>query len=78
MEIEQRHIGDGPIGEVFEQVASCGYNGCFLLKGQLRPVNEFSVEAFQTVNVADGGEAWINNFLFFPGNEDASAAFNSR
>ncbi|HEY6829711.1 MAG TPA: FkbM family methyltransferase [Gemmatimonadaceae bacterium] len=68
VEIEQRHHRE-PITEVFQQVASLGYDGAFLdAAGRLRPLPSFDVARWQGAEARrpDHAEPYINNFFFSP------------
>ena len=66
VEIEQRHHRE-PIREVFDAIASFGYDGAFLDGARrLRPLSSFDVERCQA-NAALGAnhrQPYINNFFF--------------
>ena len=66
VEIEQRHHRE-PIGEVFDEIASFGYDGAFLDgSGRLRPVSSFDAEQCQAEAAlrANHLQPYINNFFF--------------
>ena len=68
VEIEQRHHHE-PVAEVFDQIASLGYDGTFLDEsGRLRPLTLFDVERnqLQAAQRPDRGQPYINNFFFRP------------
>jgi len=68
VEIEQRHHRE-PVADVFNQIASFGYDGAFLDgSGRLRPLSAFDVERdqLQAARRPDRGQPYINNFFFSP------------
>ena len=68
VEIEQRHHRE-PIREVFEQIASYGYQGAFLDgAGRMRSLSAFHVERDQLEPVREpaDGLVYVNNFFFSP------------
>jgi len=68
VESEARHHAGSP-QDVFDFFRDFGYRGSFVHRGRLRPIEEFSIEAFQAHDrplQVDGGKSpdYINNFLF--------------
>lgn len=67
VEIEQRHLGERLMAEVFDFIKALGYSGCYYQHGNYHPLAEFSYEKCQRPflqNVyADG---YVNNFIFEP------------
>jgi FkbM family methyltransferase len=68
IESEARHHAGAP-GNVFQFFESLRYEGYFIHRGMLRPINEFSVEEFQSHGVEKAVDDrkspdYINNFLF--------------
>jgi hypothetical protein len=65
VEIEQRYHAE-PIAEVFDALASLGYDGAAITAAGLCPLAEFDVERHQTSQLAGGASsaAYVNNFLF--------------
>jgi FkbM family methyltransferase len=75
VEIEQRHIAR-PIASIFEQVASLGYRGFFLLGGKLVGIESFDPERHQSLDAfASGSGEYHNNFLFLGETELASGRY---
>ena len=70
VEIEQRHHRDRNITEIFTKILSLGYEGFFLLNGELKSLNDFSVEKYQDIKNYEGhaslGKTYISNFIFKP------------
>jgi FkbM family methyltransferase len=80
VEIEERHA-PGATAEVPHLLAELGYDGAFLLDGQVVPVRDFRPEVHQRVENAKppGGRRrglYINNFVFTP--RAAATARDSR
>lgn len=75
VEAEDRHR---PLAteSVFEFFQDRGYSGFFVEDGDIVPVDQFDVEIFQDPNslLSNGGrktgQAYINNFFFFPPGKD--------
>lgn len=64
IEIEQRHNAK-PIGEVFAKILDLGYQGYFMLAGQLKPLERFDAGQHQSLdNFRASNQGYINNFLF--------------
>lgn len=68
IESEARHHAGAP-GNVFQFFSSLGYEGYFIHRGALRPLDEFSVEEFQSHGIEKAiddrkSPDYINNFLF--------------
>ena len=71
VEIEQRHLPSGNMGDVFGFIESMGYAGSFLRDGREQPLSEFDVRKDQSDRIAgliaSGDESgYINNFVFRP------------
>ncbi|BAZ40625.1 methyltransferase FkbM family protein [Calothrix sp. NIES-4101] len=70
VEIEQRHHPDKNIDEIFTKILSLGYEGFFLINGELKTLNDFSLEKYQDTNNYHGhaslGKTYISNFIFKP------------
>jgi len=66
IEIEQQHLVDVPIQDVFEYVMGLGYQGYFFDRGKKLPVRQFDPEYHQdlSANKSVGGKKYINNFVF--------------
>lgn len=75
VEAEDRHRPLA-IESVFEFFQDRGYSGFFVEDGDIVPVDQFDVEIFQDPNslLSNGGrktgQAYINNFFFFPPGKD--------
>ncbi|MDO8978071.1 MAG: FkbM family methyltransferase [Afipia sp.] len=77
VEAEDRHR---PLAteSVFEFFQDRGYSGFFVEDGDIVPVDQFDVEIFQDPNslLSNGGrktgQAYINNFFFFPPGKNGS------
>lgn len=68
IEIEQRHLAI-KMSEVFEYIEKLEYDGFFLVKDLLQPLNKFSYSLHQKQyldNVYD--KRYVNNFIFVPKN----------
>ncbi|MBK1988970.1 FkbM family methyltransferase [Sphaerospermopsis aphanizomenoides BCCUSP55] len=67
IEIEQRHLGNKSITEVFRQITELGYEGSFFNKNQLQPLAEFSYQEHQESFLNKiYSEQYVNNFIFTP------------
>jgi FkbM family methyltransferase len=67
IEIEQRHLRECAIGDVFQEILALGYSGSFFLKGRHHDITDFSVESHQLAHVSKPeSQSYINNFFFFP------------
>ncbi|MES2975042.1 MAG: FkbM family methyltransferase [Pseudomonadota bacterium] len=70
VEIEQRHLQEGSIEDVFSYVRSLGYSGSFLRDGREVPLSAFDVQRDQLgreSQLESGDErGYINNFIFRP------------
>jgi len=67
VEIEERHLASGSIGEVFAYVEALGYQGQYLLDRSWHPLEAFSVERLQLARLqGDETAPYVNNFLFRP------------
>ena len=70
IEIEQRHHPDKDIREIFTKILSLGYEGFFLLNGNLTSLKNFSSDKYQDINNYHGhsslGKTYISNFIFKP------------
>ena len=67
VEIEQRHLGDVPIGTVFDAVTGHGYTGFFLYRGRWRTLADFDVVRDQLdVLPVLRSKRYVNNFVFVP------------
>jgi Methyltransferase FkbM domain len=65
-ECEARHHREGRVSDVYEYLASLGYRGQFVCRGQLLPISTFDVAVHQR---ADSERYWksedyCNNFIF--------------
>ena len=63
---EARHQREGRVSDVFQYLASLGYRGQFVCRGQLLPISTFDVAVHQR---AEGERYWksedyCNNFIF--------------
>jgi FkbM family methyltransferase len=68
VEVEERHLAGGTIGDVFAELLARGYAGSFRLDGARLPLDEFDVERHQRARLAgEPGAPYVNNFLFRPG-----------
>ena len=77
VEIEQRHIAR-PIASIFEQIASFGYRGYFLLGGKLVGIERFDPERHQSLDAfASGSGEYHNNFLFLGETDLASGRYQA-
>jgi FkbM family methyltransferase len=66
VECETRHRREGRVSDVFHYLASLGYRGQFVCRGQLLPISTFDAAVHQR---ADGewywkSENYCNNFIF--------------
>jgi FkbM family methyltransferase len=70
IEIEQKHHTDKDIAEIFAKILALGYEGFFVLDGELHSLNEFSKEKHQDTKNYEGlsslGKTYICNFIFKP------------
>lgn len=67
IEVEQRHLGTTPVGDVLAEVEALGYGGWFLLDGVWTPLAAFDYAKHQAPYENDtGNAAYVNNFLFLP------------
>jgi FkbM family methyltransferase len=67
IEIEQRHLGETPITDIFEQITNLGYKGFFLLNKKCYSINEFSLKDHQDKFLNDfSNKDYVNNFIFRP------------
>jgi hypothetical protein len=67
VEIEQRHLGEIPITDVFEQLAELGYRGYFLFNKKQHSLDEFSLKDHQANFLSDvSNPGYVNNFIFKP------------
>lgn len=67
IEIEQRHLGEIPITDVFEQISKLGYNGFFLLNKKYYSIGKFSPKDHQEKFLNDvSNKGYVNNFIFRP------------
>ena len=70
VEIEQRHLKNKSITDIFEQILCLGYEGYFLKAKQLLPLSDFSYEKEQKPFELDLSNYkyhvnnYVNNFLF--------------
>jgi FkbM family methyltransferase len=71
IEIEQRHHGSKPIGNIWGFIEALGYQGFFLNRQSLEfdPIKTFSVTLHQR-HEDMGTHRYINNFLFISGAAD--------
>ena len=66
IELEERHQSL-PIQIIFDWIRSLGYNGFFVLHGDLEPISHFDVEQHQRAYLHGQLQAsYINNFFFMP------------
>lgn len=72
IEIEQRHL-DCDIADMFEYIASLGYDSFFYRQGKLVSLQEFDLQRDQIDVLASGAEpekllrgGYVNNFIFIP------------
>lgn len=67
IEIEQRHLGETSLEMVFNEIKGLGYQGTFLHRQQILPLECFSYEKHQKLFLIDLNKAdYINNFIFMP------------
>lgn len=69
VEIEQRHLQDRRMEDVFEKILAFGYRGMFLHRGCFRPLAEFAYEQYQKpflneINQNRRVSDYVNNFIF--------------
>jgi len=69
IEVEQWRLSF-PMQEVFRFVENLGYRGIFLDRGRVRPLGAFSPSEHQQSGAS--ATTFINNFLFFPADTEAS------
>jgi FkbM family methyltransferase len=75
VESEERHR-QSTTASVFEFFRARGYDGLFVLDGEILPVSEFDPHTMQDTNslLPNGGrkegQSYINNFFFFPDHID--------
>ena len=64
-EIEQRHIGQTPIENVFQNFFDLGYRGMFLSDEKVIDIDDFQYEKYQKPYLENVfSENYINNFIF--------------
>jgi FkbM family methyltransferase len=71
IEIEQRHLGDMSVKVILDEINSLGYKGYFLIKDQLKSIDDYSYEGFfeEFLNpsiLKDPTRTYINNIIFKP------------
>jgi len=67
IEIEQRHLGERKIDEIFRLIESFGYRGLFFNKTRFETLNNFDLEENQLSYLHNvHSDNYLNNFLFFP------------
>lgn len=67
IEVEQRHLVNQSIDMIFEQIYELGYEGQFLYKNQIIPLEEFSYKDNQEPFLDNPSmEEYIRNFIFKP------------
>ncbi len=67
IEIEQRHLKEISMTDVFNQIIGLGYQGFFRYENKFFPLSEFSYETHQKPFLADFMcKDYINNFIFKP------------
>jgi FkbM family methyltransferase len=67
IEIEQRHLKNNLIEEIFEFIISLGYQGFFINNGQLVNIDKFNYEIHQKPFLKDVySRSYVNNFWFKP------------
>jgi FkbM family methyltransferase len=71
VEIEQRHLNEGTVRGVLDEVLSFGYEAYFFADGRPRPVREFDTHEHQLrwVNEIEArgfSSRYVNNFLCLP------------
>jgi FkbM family methyltransferase len=67
VEIEQRHLKERTIEEVFSFITSLGYAGGYYQNGQYCPMAQFSYEKCQQPFLGNlYSNSYVNNFLFEP------------
>jgi FkbM family methyltransferase len=70
IEVEQKHHPDRDINEIFTKVLTLGYDGFFLLNGELQSLSNFSKDNYQDIKNYQGhaslGKTYICNFIFKP------------
>lgn len=76
VEIEQRH-NDRPIREVFEKILGFGYQGFFMGREGLTPLENFNPTVHQSMDNFDHpNRRYINNFLFFHASRLANGQYD--
>lgn len=82
VESEERHR-ESTTASVFQFFGARGYEGLFVLDGEVLPVSEFDPRAMQDTSslLPNGGrkegQCYINNFFFFPGDVDGRSVLLS-
>jgi FkbM family methyltransferase len=71
VEIEQDHIGERPIGSVFDSITEIGYDGYFISGDRFAALSEFDLERDQDHGA---GGPYVNNFVFVPTGDDRLSA----
>jgi FkbM family methyltransferase len=71
IEIEQRHLQDRPIEDIFDKVLSLGYSGRFLSGKESVELSKFSYQHHQmpfikAIEMHGHCKGYINNFIFSP------------
>ncbi|MDV2996524.1 MAG: hypothetical protein N4J56_006178 [Chroococcidiopsis sp. SAG 2025] len=70
IEIEQKHHPDCDISEIFAKILALGYKGFFLLDGEFKSLDNFSLRKHQNIENYAGlsslGKTYICNFIFQP------------
>jgi FkbM family methyltransferase len=71
VEIEERHLIDKSIQNVFDEIINLGYQGAFLSENNLVPLSEFSYTSHQQPYLDEilrhgHSQKYINNFIFQP------------
>lgn len=66
IEIEQRHI-DYDINEIFSFIENLGYQGFFLMNGEINEIHDFERDKHQMISTGEHSKnLYINNFIFIP------------
>lgn len=77
VEIEQRH-NDRPISEVFGKIRGFGYQGFFMGREGLTPLENFNAEVHQSMDNFDHPNGrYINNFLFLHGSRLTNGQYDA-